>query len=147
MGGKPTRIPTTLATMLSLNAICRGNTAIAQQQNLLPNSMSAASSEQVTRLRLDVSGERNEWIRITSRKLATSEFVLTAYHTKQVRQNFISNAASRFVDFGLERLAGEIIDGYDGPVPSLRLNFYRWQIIKRARLRLFLENIPAMQCG
>lgn len=111
------------------NAICQEDLTVAQRQenaasDQLINELNEAN--QIIRLRLDVSGPRNEWIRIERRSTDT-ETILRAYHTKQVRQELISNITSGLLDFGLETLAGEVIDGYDGPVPSPGISFYRWE--------------------
>lgn len=81
---------------------------------------------QIIKVRLRLSGPDNEWIRIETSNNGAGGTVLTAYHTKRVRQTLLSNLATGLVSFGAEELASEAIDGYDGPVPVPGINFYRW---------------------
>jgi hypothetical protein len=82
--------------------------------------------DQVIRLRLDVSGEQNEWIRIETRSSNNGEVILTAYHTERIRRSLLSDVATGVLGFGLAELANEVIDGYEGPVPTPGINLHRW---------------------
>lgn len=94
-----------------------------------------SETSQKIKLKLDVSGPDNEWIRIDIDDSKAGNRVITAYHTKRVKRSFPSNLANGVLEFG----ASEIIDGYDGPVPFPRINFHKWADHKTLRL-LFKPN-------
>lgn len=91
-----------------------------QQEN-----SSVSESAQVIKIKLEISGPDNEWIRLETIDRENST-VLSAYHTRRVRRTLISNIVTGLVEVSTEELAGEVIDGYDGPVIVPDINFYRW---------------------
>jgi hypothetical protein len=119
-----------LCQRFPLNSRCEGNTPRTQQEKPNPGQRQSTPSEnganQFIKVRLKLSGPDNEWIRIETSNNRAGGTVLTAYHTKRVRQTLLSNLATGLLSFGAEELASEAIDGYDGPVPVPDINFYRW---------------------
>jgi hypothetical protein len=121
-----------------LNSRCEGNTSGTQQEranlgkrlSTLPEN----GANQIIKVRLRLSGPDNEWIRIETSNNGAGGTVLTAYHTKRVRQTLLSNLATGLLSFGAEELASEAIDGYDGPVPVPDINFYRWAAHETQRI-------------
>lgn len=99
---------------------CQRDRLYTQQED-----SSVSESAQVIKIRLEISGPDNEWIRLETIDRENNT-VLSAYHTRRVRRTLISNIVTGLVEAGTEELAGEIIDGYDGPVIVPDINFYRW---------------------
>lgn len=104
----------------------------------VPQAVFAQNTEsevnETIKLRLNVSGPDNEWIRIEFNDNKTGQTVLSAYHTKRVKRSFESALANGLLGFGAEELASEVIDGYDGPVPLPSVNFHRWSDHETLRL-------------
>lgn len=141
-----------LCQQFPLNSRCTGYTSEPQQggTNLeqRQGSLPQRRANQVIRVRLGLSGPDNEWIRIEMSNNGTEDNVLTAYHTKRVRRELLSNLSSIALRVGTEQLASEVIDGYDGPVPVPDINFYRWADHETRRI-VFVpngcsENFPAL---
>lgn len=100
---------------------CHQKTNIARQSIFLKNQ-----SNQIIKVRLKLSGPDDEWIRIETSSNESGETVLSAYHTKRVRQKLWSNVATGVLGLGAGELVDEVIDDYDGPVPIPSINVYRW---------------------
>lgn len=119
-----------LCQRFPLNSRCEGNTSGTQQDRAKLGQRQSNPSEnganQIIKVRLRLSGPDNEWIRIETSNDGAGGTILTAYHTKRVRQTLLSNLSTGLLSFGAEELASEVIDGYDGPVPVPDVNFYRW---------------------
>jgi hypothetical protein len=111
-----------------LNSRCQGNNQEQQQINSLE------SKADIIKINLEASGTRNEWIRIETTNSEANKTVLNAYHATRVKQNLLSGITTNLLNFGLGQLAGEVIDGYKGPVPVPDINFYRWADHKTRRL-------------
>lgn len=106
------------------------NSQLTVQQQAIPQENRA---NQIIRVRLKLSGPDNEWIRIETSS-STGETTLRAYHTKRVRQNLPSRAATGLLNFGVRELVDEAFDGYNGPVLVPSLNFYQWADHETRRL-------------
>ncbi len=132
-----------LCQQLPINSRCTGYTSESQQgeTNLgqRQSSFPQRKANQVIKVRLRLSGLDNEWIRIEMSNNGTEDNVLTAYHTKRVRRKLLSNLSSSALRVGTEKLASEVIDGYDGPVPVPDINFYRWANHETRRI-VFVPN-------
>lgn len=138
-----------LCQRFPLNSHCTGYTQVPRQgrPNLGQGLLLEGGANQVTKVRLGLSGLDNEWIRIEISN-DTNGNVLTAYHTKRVRRELLSNLSSIALRVGAQQLAREAIDGYDGPVPVPDVNFYRWADHETRRI-VFVpdgcsENSPAL---
>jgi hypothetical protein len=117
----------------SPNFPCSNNKQLAQQNSEDENS-SANKGNETMRVRLDVSGPNDEWIRMDIRD-DTRAKVIRAYHTTRVRRQLLSRLVRGAISFGVRELLDEVIDdGYDGPVPVPPINFYRWADHKRQRI-------------
>jgi hypothetical protein len=101
------------------------------QAGAVPQQISAAATTSVVKVRLGVSGIDNEWIHI-DRNPQTG--VLNIYHTTRVRQALLSDVATGLLSAGAGELVSTAIDGYNGPVPTPNLNFYRWADHQTRRL-------------
>lgn len=127
-----------LCQQFPLNPHCEGNTLNTQQEKPNPEQRQSTSLEneanQIIKVRLKLSGPDNEWIRIETSNNRAGGTVLTAHHTKRVRQRLLSNLVTGLLSFGAEELASEVVDGYDGPVPVPDINFYRWIAHKTRRI-------------
>lgn len=117
---------------------CTSNFRLAQGDRS-PTKINSAS--QTIRVRLNVSGPNNEWIRMDVQDAADG-MRLSAYHTKQIRQEVLSGVANGLLEFGAEQLAQEVTDdGYDGPVPLPNvISFYRWADHKTQRIVFFPDS-------
>ena len=108
----------------------------------VPQAVFAQNTEsevnETIKLRLNVSGPDNEWIRIEFNDNKTGQTVLSAYHTKRVKRSFESGLANGLLGFGAEELVSEATDGdYDGPVPLPSVNFLPNRTdIQRGRLTI-----------
>lgn len=136
-----------LCQRFPLNSRCTGYTQVPQQERPNLGQGLLGGANQVTKVRLGLSGPDDEWIRIEMSN-GTNGNVLTAYHTKRVRRELLSNLSSIALRVGAEQLAREAINGYDGPVPVPDVNFYRWADHETRRI-VFVpdgcsENSPAL---
>lgn len=107
-----------------LNSRCQEN----NQKNQLE------SKADIVKVRLEVSGTQNEWIRIETSNSESGKTTFKAYHTTRVKQNLLSGITTNLLSFGLGQLANEVIDGYNGPAPVPDINFYSWSDHKTRRL-------------
>jgi hypothetical protein len=94
------------------------------------------------KVRLKRSGLRDEWIRVEIGNDGTDQTV-RAYHTSQVKNQFLSTLATVATNFGAESLASEIIKDYEGPVFTPDISFYRWVDHPTQRLTFIPEGCDA----
>lgn len=116
---------------------CTSNFRLAQGDRSPTNSL-IDSADRAIRVRLNVSGSNNEWIRMYIQDAADG-MRLSAYHTKQIKQEVLSGVANGLLEFGAEQLAREVTDDkYDGPIPLPNvIGFYRWADHKTQRIVFF----------
>lgn len=135
-----------------LNFRCIGYTPKPQQEKSSREKQQKPLFEreanQFVKVRLELSGPDNEWIWIETNNNGTGANILTAYHTKRVRRELLSNLSTIALRVGAEQLASEVFDGYDGPVPIPNVSFYRWADHETRQL-VFVpdgcsENSPAL---
>jgi hypothetical protein len=97
-----------------LNSRCEGYKPRSEPEN------------QILKVRLEISGPDDEWIRIEMSDRTEGGTSVMAYHTKRIRKELLSNVVTRIAEFSARSLAREAIDGYGGPVPIPDINFHRW---------------------